>query len=179
MKNQTPTSCGFTLIELIVTVAIAAILLGIAIPSFLALTRDTQTVSETSKLARDLTFTRSEAIRRGVPTSMCASNNGTGCAEVAWNTGWVIFSDTNADGAINGPDAIIQVNDGLGLGFTINTAGAIGANITYAATGAANATDTFRVCRPDANAALSRAVNISPTGRISVRTVAAEGLACP
>lgn len=187
MKNQILTSRGFTLIELFVTVAIASILLGIGIPSFLTLIRDTQTVSETNKLVRDLTFTRSEAVRRGIPTSMCASNNGVGCAGAIWNTGWVIFSDTNADGAINGADAIIQVNDGLDLNFTANTGAGpvpIGASITYAASGVAtsgagNVNDSFRVCRPDANAALSRAVNVSPTGRINVRTVAAAGLACP
>jgi len=194
MKNQILTSRGFTLIELVVTVAIAAILLGIAIPSFLTLTRDTQTVSETNRLTRDLTFTRSEAIRRGLPVSMCISNNnGIGCAGANWAGGWIVFTDINNNGAFNGlPEVILQVNDGLNDPlFTLNTAGGangIGTFVTYAATGIASnglpgavLNDTFRVCRPDANAALSRAVNISPTGRINVTTVAlaAGALACP
>lgn len=170
---------GFTLIELMITLVVAAILLSVGMPSLTELIRDNQTVSETNKLARDLNFTRSEAVQRGVPVTLCRGTIA-GCANNAWEAGWIVFADVNGNGAFNGADdTVLQVNEGLDANYTLRAGGGF---VTYLASGdLSSGADTFRVCRPDQDLARSRAVGILNTGRISVSTLAAApgGLTCP
>ncbi len=176
MKNKFKNATGFTLVELMVTLVVAAILLSIGMPSFTEFIRDNKTVSETSRLVRDLNFTRSEAVQRGVPVSLCRGTVA-GCGNNPWEDGWIVFTNINRNNALDGADAVIQVNEGLDANFTLRAGGNI---VTYLPSGnLLSGADTFKVCRPDQDTARSRAVDISVTGRISVSTVAAGGLTCP
>ena len=96
-------SRGFTLIELLIVVTIAAILLGLAVPSFTRLIQSSTISSNVNTFLADLRFARSEAIRLGGGVVMCRSSNpeatasatcGTGSL-VGWETGWIIFQDLN------------------------------------------------------------------------------------
>jgi type IV fimbrial biogenesis protein FimT len=65
-------SRGFTLIELMITVAILAILLGVGVPSFVDYIRNSRASTQVNELATALNTARSEAITRGVPVSISA-----------------------------------------------------------------------------------------------------------
>lgn len=84
---------AFTLVELVITVAIAAIVLGLALPSFNTQIRNNSSVALGHEFASALNFARSEAIKRGARVSICASNNGVACVG-AWTDGWLIFVDS-------------------------------------------------------------------------------------
>ena len=93
---------GFGLIELMVTVSIAAILLTIALPNF----RDTINGNRASSQANDyvaaINLARNEAISRNRPVTICAADTSSGTpaacgAATAWNQGWMIFVDTVTD----------------------------------------------------------------------------------
>lgn len=86
---------AFTLIELMITVAIAAIVLAIAIPSFNVQMLNSRSVALGEELASAINFARSEAVKRGARVSVCPSNNGTGCGG-AWADGWIVFVDAAA-----------------------------------------------------------------------------------
>lgn len=91
---------GFTLLELLVTVAIAAILLGLSAAPMSRMFASNRVQTEASSFVSDLVFARSEAIRRGQPVSVCASSNGTSCLGTnAWESGWVVFSDSTQCGS--------------------------------------------------------------------------------
>lgn len=94
------TQAGFTLIELMVVIAVAAVLLAIAVPSFRSLTQINRAAGEVNALSNDLQFARAEAIKEGLPVSICVSTNGTSCASSnTWQSGWIVFSDnTNLTG---------------------------------------------------------------------------------
>lgn len=82
---------GFTLIELIVTLAVFAIILLIAVPSYRDLILNNRGVSQINDLVAGLNYARSEAIKRGISVSVCASSDGATCnAGSDWSQGWII-----------------------------------------------------------------------------------------
>ena len=81
---------GFTMIELLVTVAIAAIVLAIGIPNFSKLLKENRTTTQTNLFVSSVNLARSEAVKRGVPVTLCASTDTISCAESTdWSTGWI------------------------------------------------------------------------------------------
>jgi type IV fimbrial biogenesis protein FimT len=85
-------SRAFTLIELMVTLAILAILLGIAAPSFREAIQNSRTQTITNSLVSALQFARSEAIKRGTGVDICRQNtDGTACEDnTTWQSGWLV-----------------------------------------------------------------------------------------
>jgi type IV fimbrial biogenesis protein FimT len=93
---------GFTLIEAMVTLAVAAVLASVAIPSFVSLGQRFRLNSVSSSLSASLQWARSEAIKANVDVIVCASNAaGSNCAaSTNWGVnGWLICYDANADGS--------------------------------------------------------------------------------
>lgn len=93
---------GFTLIELMVTLALLGVLMVVAIPSFVAFQRSAELTSTTNSLVGILSSARGEAMKRSAPT-MVMPADGTN-----WAGGWIAFVDTNYDSAYNeGTDTVI------------------------------------------------------------------------
>jgi type IV fimbrial biogenesis protein FimT len=84
---------GFTLIELMITVAIAAIVLAYAIPSFTTQMANNRSAALGEDFATAVNYVRSEAVKRRTRVSLCASSNGTSCTG-AWTDGFIAFVDT-------------------------------------------------------------------------------------
>jgi type IV fimbrial biogenesis protein FimT len=100
-KNKKPIS-GFTLLELVITIAIAGILMAMAIPSFNAMMRNNRLTTYANEMVTSLNLARSEAIKRGVNVSvrkLSAAGTGT-----YWsNSGWNVFVDIDGDGTLDAP----------------------------------------------------------------------------
>jgi type IV fimbrial biogenesis protein FimT len=92
---------GLNLVELLVVTTIAAILLGIGVPSFRYVTNSNRVASEINSLLGDMTVARSEAIKYGVPVTICPSTNATSCNGTLWTQGWIVFTDFNANGTVD------------------------------------------------------------------------------
>ncbi len=160
---------GFTLLELIITMAIAAILLTIAVPSFQTTIANNRLVTQTNSLVTDINIARSEAVKRGTGVVLCSSADpnaatpaclGTGNA---WTGGWIVFVDANTNGAFNPPgDTLIKVSQAIGGTATILTAGTLN-TFTYNGDGT-SAAATFAIC-DDRGHTFGRQVQIRPTGR--------------
>lgn len=91
MKKYLPTASGFTLIELMVTVAIATILMLVAVPSLTTYRRNADLTSTTNTLVASINAARGEALKRGVSAMVVPTNNGSD-----WTTGWVVFVDLDS-----------------------------------------------------------------------------------
>jgi type IV fimbrial biogenesis protein FimT len=112
---------GFTLIEVLSVITIAAILMAFAVPSYLSVTNSNRIASEVNGLLSDMQYARSEAIKEGQTVSICSSSNATTCSGVpVWANGWIIFSDVNGDGAVNGADTILRAGAPFAAGDTFN-----------------------------------------------------------
>ena len=84
---------GFTLLELMVTVAVLAILIAIAVPSFASLMNSNRLAAQSNELIAAMQLARSEAIRRNSPVMLCPSDDAQTCAGAgAWN-GWIVMVD--------------------------------------------------------------------------------------
>ncbi len=88
MKTSTS---GFTLVELMVIIAMATILFTMAIPSFTSMVRNTRLATQANEFVSDLNLARSEAIKRGERVRVCKSADGTTCTgDGAWTQGWIV-----------------------------------------------------------------------------------------
>ena len=162
---------GFTLIELIVTIAVAGILLALAVPSFQSLLLSNRITAQTNDLVSDLAFARSEAIKRGVTVTACFANTPTTCgAGTNWTAGWIVFVDAGTAGDATG-DTILRTHEALRGNNTLNSSG--NHFISYFPSGTVDAAETFTLC----NAAVrGRTVAISASGRVNT---APTTLVCP
>jgi type IV fimbrial biogenesis protein FimT len=119
---------GFTLTELMVTLTIVAILMGIGVPSYKYVTNADRVSSEINGLLGDLMFARAEAIREGQPVTVCPSSDGASClaSGATWNTGWIVWADLNGDGTLSPVDAttneILRVQPGFKSTDTMTSA---------------------------------------------------------
>jgi type IV fimbrial biogenesis protein FimT len=95
-------SAGFTMMELVTVMLIVGILAAIGIPSFKYVTTSNRIASEINGLLGDMQFARSEAVKQGLPVTVCASSNGSSCTGGAiWNSGWIVFLDSNGNGTVD------------------------------------------------------------------------------
>jgi len=108
---------GFTMTELVIVMVIVAILAAIGIPSFKYVTTSNRMSSEVNALLGDMQFTRSEAIKEGQTVTICASANPTAPSPqcigatggAVWNTGWIVFLDTNGDKSVETGESVLRV----------------------------------------------------------------------
>jgi type IV fimbrial biogenesis protein FimT len=91
---MTMRSAGFTMIELMMTIAIATIVMTLAIPSFRYVTNSNRIASEINGLLGDLQFARAEAIKEGRSVTVCVSIDSTTCSvgNTDWKNGWIVFA---------------------------------------------------------------------------------------
>lgn len=113
---------GFSLIELMVTIAIVAILLAVAFPSFEGSLRSNRVATTANELMGSLSLARSEALRNPGGAVVCTSSNGTACDTSSdWNDGWIVWIDTSGDGLLDAGERIVryvQTSDKLDLTAT-------------------------------------------------------------
>ena len=170
---------GFTLVELMITIFVAAILITLALPSFRELVLSNRVTQSTNALLTDLNLARSEAVHRG---TLVALINANGVGSNNWSNGWTVA----ADSAFNGTFATtLRSNPGVDTANNYS----IKSKVTVLATASGNTpTDgeviftaqgnmvpkatsfDFNVCRPDSQPAKSKRVTIVTSGMMTTTT---------
>jgi type IV fimbrial biogenesis protein FimT len=114
LSNTPSQQSGVTLIELMVTISIVAILLAIGVPSYKYVTVANRTSSEVNGLLGDMQYARSEAIKEGQAVVVCSSKDQATCAgSSSWATGWIVFSDLNGNGSYDAGEPVLRVQGAL------------------------------------------------------------------
>jgi type IV fimbrial biogenesis protein FimT len=106
---------GFTILEVLIVIALVTILMAIGIPSFQYVTTANRISAEVNGLIGDMQYARAEAIKEGQTVVVCVfnGNSGTpGCATGnSWQNGWVVCSDPAADGACDAGQPVYRVQN--------------------------------------------------------------------
>lgn len=177
MKKQ---SCqGFTLIELIVALSVAAVLLGIGVPSFLEAAKNSKQSGHYQQIVGSLFLARSEAVKQTSMVTVCARQSDTLCktgTTTDWTDGWLVFIDNPGtgltDGQVDSVDTMLQIvqpleNDVEAWGYANGAASYTKQSfVRYDPRGAANwSGGTVKIC-DDRGASEAVALNIVLTGDI-------------
>jgi len=174
---------GFTLIELVITLTIIGILAAFVIPGMRTFVQSNRLVAQTNDLIADLSYARSEAIKRSKTVVVCKSSNPGAtppacdtAVATAWGQGRLVFADGNGDNSYsaNTADILLRTResvDGVTLSsFTATVAPNLANFLAYTSTGLTNlaATTTvdgphrFKLCSPSGTV---RGLIIEPNGK--------------
>lgn len=107
---------GFTLIEMMTALGIAAVLMATAIPALRAFTTNSSQTSAVNDFISSMHLARNTAITTNARVTVCASAAGANCQSVSWDNGWIIFVDQNSNQLVDGAETIIGTSaavDGL------------------------------------------------------------------
>jgi prepilin-type N-terminal cleavage/methylation domain-containing protein len=101
--NMKKNNSGFTLLELMIVVAISGVLLMAGIPAFRSMITTNQITSKTNDLIMSLKLARSTAITSGHTASVCSSTDGATCTGVngQWANGWIVWVDLDNSGDLD------------------------------------------------------------------------------
>lgn len=174
---------GLTLIELLVGLSLIAIVMGVGVSSFKPFFVKRAATAAADTLAMDYRLARSEAVRRTSSVTICRSINGASCAtgEGSWHEGWLVFSDANADHAINGNDEILRAQGQVQgvTGMHNGTEGETKYYTTFRPTGLAVASAESIIATADRTVAGgTRLLCISALGRASLRAPGVAANSC-
>ncbi len=156
---------GFTLVELMFTIAIAAILCAVAMPSMSQLMQSSRTCSAHNALVAALNLARSEAVSRQGDVVVCPSTDQSHCdRSVLWQQGWIVFQDSNGN-TVRDPDEallnVAQAQTGIAIASTSGRR-----HVTYRYDGSATGSNLTLTLCDRRGAGDARTIVINNAGRV-------------
>ncbi len=146
---------GFTLVELLVVLAIGGLLLTVAAPAYGDWVAAYQLRNHAEQLAASMNLARSEAIRRGYRVNLCPAADSRRCAEAGgWSAGWLVYVDANRDGRIDDDEPVLRVERPAIPGISVQGNRPVESYVSFTALGGARLLNgglqmgTFTLCRP-------------------------------
>jgi type IV fimbrial biogenesis protein FimT len=124
---------GFTLIELMVTLGIGAIMLALGAPSFVETINRYKLDAAHTNMRDALLLARDTARNETALITLCASSSGTACTNSTWDTGVLLFRDEDGDGSKGDDETVVAAYDAaataVSIAATVKTSG-----LTYSRT---------------------------------------------
>ncbi len=179
LHSQLNLEQGFTFIELFITLIIALIFVTIAIPDLSGQLREGALQKIAGNLTSALNQARSEAIKRDHWVTVCKSADGSVCdTSASWQDGWLMFADSDSDGAKDVGELLIRVYPSINSGFSITASSGNFSNwIAFHPSGSSQGNggsgDTFRICY-GTDTRLSRDLVVSAAGSVKLNQTAAS-----
>ena len=169
---------GFTIVELMLTIAVAAVILSIGVPSFQGLMERNQLTSGINQFISSMSLARSEAIKRNQRVSICPSNDSETCSGNQYENGWIIFVDRNSNGnRQTATEELVWASGSLPANMTLRGKGCCDDNIPYLASGEIfGIAGSVHLCKEN-NINKSRKISINRFGRVRLDEAGSEDCA--
>lgn len=165
MHHEVRKSKGFTLIELMIILAISGILMSIAVPSFNQVIKNSRLTTKINGLHISFYLARNEAIKRNQPVTIRKTGE-------EWEAGWIVFTDSDGDGNKEAGDILLRTFDSMPSHFTLRSTPSYKNRITYRQSGK-SANGSFVLCDnsdgnniPEANSSRLLIVNLVGRARM-------------
>jgi len=159
---------GFTLLELMIVLAVVSILVMIAIPSMTTFTQNDRLTTNINTLVGHLAYARSEAVKTSQQVSICSSNDAATCSG-GWDDGWIVYIDADADNSFTAGEVVIRAQQALGGNNTLTAT--VGSQITYDNRGFVNAASVGSLQLCDGRTGPhGKTIRITATGRVRLET---------
>ena len=160
MLHRNNAQRGVTLVELLVSLTVLAILLYIATPSFSNAGLPSQLRAVANDVVAATQIARSEAIKRNTTVTLCVSSDGQTCGTGNWRQGWIVV--------VGG--TVLHSEPAAPTGYRVTPAAGSTA-LTFDSSGLGASPDSFTVCRQTPTVgSQERVVAITATGHASVQT---------
>ncbi len=101
---------GFTLIELMIAIALVAILLATAVPALDDFTNDARQTGAINDFISAVHLARNTAITTNSRVTMCASASGANCEFTSWDSGWIVFGDLNSNSSVDAGETVVSAS---------------------------------------------------------------------
>jgi type IV fimbrial biogenesis protein FimT len=152
---------GFTTLELLTTLAVAAVVMSIGVPGLLGFVHENRISTTTNELVAAVHLARAEAARRNAPVVVCGSADGRQCAAAAtWRSGWIV-------GTENGE----LIRAWQGPGGEPGTISASAAQLVFQPRGTIAEPATLSLRMPNCVGTQGRDIEVARTGRVAVARV--------
>ena len=180
---------GFSLVELVVALAVAAVLLGVGVPSFTAALKNARIGAQYSQAVRSLLLARSEAVKSGQFVVVCSRSapGSEQCGDADdWSNGWIVYIDDDSEiddaAVIGAEDTLLSLEPALKGTNTVAAFASLSngddpkevAHVRYLPRGSTNwKAGSIVICDTDRGSVDSRVLNVRLTGAIQAGQVAA------
>ena len=167
---------GYSLVGLLISIAISTILLGIGIPSMAGLVQSNRITTQLNDFRSELNYARIEAIQRNQNVVICKSSDREHCStDYDWHDGWIVFIDVDKDHRYTPADVLLRSHGALRPGLKINYRGSgFSHYVVFRGIGTTSTNGTFRFCDRN-HPENARALIINLAGRVRVGTTMPDG----
>ena len=171
-----PACGGWTLVELMIALALGGLMLSLAVPGYRDWIATYQLTTRAEQLAGSLALARAEAIKRGARVNLCRAADGRHCADGAapapgWEAGWLVFVDADRDGRNAADEPVLRAEGAAAEGIEVRANRPVADYVSFTGLGHARLLNgglqmgTFTLCRRGAPA---RRVVLANSGRVRV-----------
>jgi type IV fimbrial biogenesis protein FimT len=169
---------GFNLIEVVISLAVLGILVGMGVPSAADMIESQRLGNVSNDVLQQLHLARSEAIKRNARVVLCKSSGGETCTESGgWEQGWILFQDANNSGTREPAEPVLERLLPVPRGFRLSANTPMARYVSFGPFGGARMTSgafqagTFTVCRISVDQVEGRQIIINAGGRPRVQKV--------
>lgn len=169
MKQFNQLQTGFTLFELLITLAVATILFGVAVPSFTSMTKSNRITTTVNDLVYALNIARSEAMKSNSAATCISTDLATCTVGGTWASGWIVFADLNANCSVDAGENLIKVFEPISNASTTIVTTPAKRCVRYGSNGfispPGDAPLAFKFCDDRTGVKIGRTVSLIVTGR--------------
>lgn len=173
---------GFTLVELMVTLAVAIVLIAVGIPLFSGVAANNRATTQVNTLVTAINLARSEAVNRGTAVSLCSAGDTSTTppcgSDTDWKNGWFAFVDGGTPGTFDSStDEYLRIWQVSDPNATISSIGADFIGFDY--NGAAGTTVNLSVDNSAASVNVARCITVTGSGQIRTHKYDSSSETCP